>query len=86
MPKIRCCFNVQRSRQKRSYVFVWNSIVASLSYEDLLQLLGLEVLIQLLARRQVLAGRIGLPTEMIFAPSTLLMTGAGRRITLVPHL
>jgi len=32
-----------------------------------------------------LAGQIDLPTEMIFAPSNRLTTGAGRRITLVPH-
>jgi hypothetical protein len=57
-----------------------------MSYEELLQLLGLEDMIQLLVQWQVLTGRIDLSTEMIFAPSTRLMTGAGRRITLVPHL
>ena len=86
MPRIRCCWNRQPSNRKKSYFCVWISTGERVSYADRPQLLGLEDVLQLLAQCQVSMDQTDLVLEMISAPSTPLMTGAGRRITVVPHL
>jgi len=86
MPRARCCWNAQPNKRKKSYVCVWSLTGERASYADRPQLLGLEDVMLLLAQYRASMDQTDLSIEMISAPSTRLMTGAGRRITLLPHL